>query len=217
MPKQITTTVYTLDELKELGDDNAVEAAREWVREGQCTDRHWYAYTLELWKDALARIGFENADIEFSGFGRGDEADFSARVNVEKLVAFFAAEIEPSDRITGDPEDFRPWVVSKLGGKRTTDKYRRLALVADHLIVKVGRTYSHYNQFTTEQPYRNAPAINRLLDDLQEDGEELRKQLCDAIYKSLEADYESEMSDETVDEVAEANEYTFTKTGKRYG
>ena len=41
--------------------------------------------------------------------------------------------------------------------------------------------------------------------------------LCRAFYDQLEAEYNYTLSEEYIKEGMEANEYTFTKDGKRFG
>jgi len=83
MPKTITkeVTLYTFKELVDLEKvgtlKRACERARAWLQEGQ-TDHDWWDHTYDTWKSALAQIGFDNADISFSGFwSQGDGASFT--------------------------------------------------------------------------------------------------------------------------------------------
>src|SRR5258708_6719855 len=99
MPRAITKTVYTFRELLVLRKEGkttekAVHKAKDWLIEGQ-TDHDWWRYLHELWKKALDQIGFEHAEIAFSGFwSQGDGASFTASVNVTRLATFVGTNHE---------------------------------------------------------------------------------------------------------------------------
>jgi hypothetical protein len=238
MPKRITKTVYTFRELLAKGDTGAIDRARDWLREGQ-TDYNWWEYIYELWVAALDQIGFENAQIEFSGFwSQGDGASFTARVDLEKLIAFLAEPPEARETIAGNPEDFRPYIVGKCNGVRGNPKFAKLLKLVDYFDATVQRTghhYSHENtcRFTADlrdrgewwPPKRTqadmaigkAPRVRAIFDDFCKAAEELRYDLCRAIYADLEDEHEYLTSDEALAETAEANEYHFTADGEREG
>jgi hypothetical protein len=252
MPKNITKTVYTFAELLAGEKDpespitsRAVEKARQWLREGQ-TDHEWWDFVYDTWKEALSQIGFENADIHFSGFAcQGDGASFTANVDLDKLIAFLADDIKASESVgyDGKDEDFRPWIVHKIGGKVTKPKYQRLLIdcvrnaVEDCRVERLhyggssvheqtcnftfsltlGGEYTSDNGGTWNTDY---PHLEKLANDFRTDAEELRRDLCRAIYKSLEEEYDYLTSDEAIAETAEtaeSNEYTFDEDGEREG
>ena len=243
MPKTITKTIYTFKELLALHKEGkipqkAVERAKSWLQEA-ATDFNWYSDVLGIWKEALAQIGFEDAEISFSGFWcQGNGASFTASVDLEKLVAFLADTIEAKDRI--ESKDFRPYIVHLIGGKPTNPKYRRLLLIQDHIQdVAVERTSHHYShertcRFTAwlndDGHYEdtdkisgkrtwvsNVPKFRGLFNSFVQDAESLRLALCKAIYEMLEADYWDRISDEQLLDFAEANDYTFEDSGRREG
>jgi hypothetical protein len=232
VPKNITKTVYTFKELLDLNKEGtvvreAVERARTWLGEA-ATDFGWYSGVKELWKQALDQIGFQKAEIAFSGFwSQGDGASFTANVNIDKLVAFLADAIEPQDRIevVEGKEQFLPYVVHHLGKKPTNPKYRRLLAVREHIQdVAVERTSHHYSHERTCRftAYLNddghyATRVRSLFNSFVEDVERLRLSLCQAIYGMLEDDYWDRTSDEQLLDFAHANDYTFEASGRREG
>ncbi len=228
MPREITKTVYTYQELLDLhktgkATGQAVEKAKQWLRDGN-TDGEWYEYAYQTWGEALEQIGFTDAKISFSGFwSQGDGASFTAGIDIEKLVDFLATEIKPKDCIEGSPEDFRPWIVFQCSGKPTDAKYRRLARIGEHLDEsKVERTSSHYSHERTCRVSltiyrRRCPAVEKLLEEFDKDAESLRLSLSQAIYRYLESEYDSLTSDESLLEFANGNGYTFTIDGSREG
>jgi hypothetical protein len=230
MPREITKTIYTFQELLDLhkagkATSKAIENAREWLRES-ATDHDWYEFTTDCWKEALAQIGFTDAKIAFSGFwSQGDGASFTANIDIEKLANFLATEITPSKTIAGTPEDFRPWLADKAGNHKATNaKYRRLVTLGYFLYPsKVERTshnYSHERTCRVNIEFNTvgrADKVEALLNEFESDAETLRLALCRAIYKDLEEDYDSQTSDESLTEFADGNDYTFTLGGKREG
>jgi hypothetical protein len=247
MPKTITKTVYAFKELLGLNKEGkttqkAVERARSWLQEA-ATDFDWHSYVIDLWKAALDQIGFENAEIAFSGFwSQGDGASFTSTVDLEKLVAFLADTIEPKNSIevAEGKEQFLPYIVHLLGRKPTNPQYRRLLAVQDHIQdIAVERTSHHYShertcRFTAslndDGHYvdthkssdkwtwaSNTPKVRALFKSFAEDAENLRLRLSQAIYEMLEADYWDRTSDEQLLDLADANDYTFEANGRREG
>ena len=155
MPKRLTKTVYTFAELKAKqakgkATAEAVERAAQWLREGQ-TDHDWYDYTYEMWKSALAQVGFDNADISFSGFwSQGDGASFTASVDLDVLINFLAAPPAANECIDSDGnggEDFRPWLVHKCNGVQSNPKFAKLLKIVHADLIDGARVYrgdSHY-------------------------------------------------------------------------
>lgn len=239
MPKEITTTVYTYAELVERAAANpkakdALERAAQWLREATTCGDYWFEYIYEMWEKALTQIGFPDSKISFRGFcSQGDGASFTCEsVDCERLVRFLAAKIKPVDSIKGftskpdswesqEGEDFRGWIVKNIGGKRADAQFRKLLRDkwSGSFKAEVKRTSSHYVHYNTCDfcVEGSEEAIDELLNEFQTAGEELREALSKAIYKSLEDEYWYQTSDEAIKEMADANEYTFTISGKREG
>jgi len=223
MPRTITKTVYTFQELLELhaagkATEKAVQKARQWLQEAH-TDGRWYDAVYDCWKEALEQIGFCEPEISFCGFwAQGDGASFTARIDIAKLADFLATPIAPKDCI--EQEDFRPWIVHKCGRKATDAKYRRLAGIGCWLDKpEVKRTSSHYcHERTCEVSLtvygdHRCPSVDKLLRQFTNDAEALRLALCRAIYGDLEDEYEYLTSDPALLELASGNDYVFTIGG----
>lgn len=220
MSKQITKTVYTLAELlADKSRQRAAERARNTLREVNTSD-DWYDYTYDLWKAALGQIGFENADIQFSGFGsQGDGASFTASVNLVKLIEFLASDIEPNPVIDfdGKAEHFAPWVLHKLGKKPTNPAYRQLLPLIKNWDLEA-RIERHTTQYVHEKTCRFECELHggrlELVSDLNRDADNLRIALCQIIYRMLEEEYNYLTSDEALIELATANDYYFDGVGR---
>lgn len=234
--------LYTYGELVARGNQRAIDKAREKLRDW-ATDGDWYDYTQELWQNALEQIGFEDAEIRFSGFWpQGDGASFTSRVNTTKLVEFLLAGIAPSDCIPGvegGGEDFRGYIVGKLGGLPAPNPmWRHLPPLFDngYAEITVNRSSHHYVHENTcevvsslsdaghhdkkpngETDWSNwqshTPRVRKAFDTFVEAAEELRKDLCQAIYSALEDEYEYLGSDECLVDFAEGNEWYFDSGG----
>ena len=239
MARTITKTVYTFKEMIALHEQGkvskkALERVRDWLREGQA-DHQWWDYHYELWNDALDQIGFTDADIRFSGFwSQDDGASFTASVDVERLIDFLATAIKAKQRINpipnqgklhGHDEDFRPWIVYKIGHKTSmvNPTFRRLLEVRDSLdctVKRTGHRYAHENtcefqgDFSAWDEY---PRSQTIVEELFSAAESLRKDLCHAIYATLEEEYEQLVSDDSLSELSEANDYMFDERGQRDG
>lgn len=224
MPREITKTVYTYDELIALHKDGkvtdkALERAKTWLGEGN-TDHDWWDATLDGWVQALDKIGFIDADISFRGFwSQGDGASFKSGIDLEKLADFFSTEVSPDDEALG-------WIIREYH-QPTNPAYKRLRTLGYYCYpCKVARTSSQYShertcrvelEFNSAGDYDRASRVAKLLKALAEDAEAYRLILCRAIYDALEKEYEYLHGEEAIAETAEANGYTFLITGEREG
>ena len=64
---------------------------------------------------------------------------------------------------------------------------------------------------------RDSPTYQDMTADAEEAVIEALRDLARWLYRQLEREYEYLRSDEAVDETITANQYTFTKTGRRFG
>lgn len=145
--------------------------------------------------------------------------------------------IAPS--LFGHDEDFRPWLTYRVA-KPFNPRYRFLLWAQNSIYCAVKRTssqYVHWNTCTVEAELRDdgdfddsnekltgrwstgtwiskTPRIRALFDEFVVDIENLRKELCQAIYEDLKKEYEYLTSDEALIETAEANNYTFDIHGR---
>lgn len=228
--KTITKNLYTFGELIALATskpDNkslkrAVETAREWLQEGQ-TNYDWWSNIYETWISALNQIGFTDADISFSGFwSQGDGASFTCKhVDLGILVAFLHAApvAEYSIKGTETGEDFRPWLVHQVSGVIPLAA-SVMELDWDQVTASVvrKRTGGHYvHAMTCELDIDNRTDDIDRVNALADSVEQLRQDICHAIYRELETEYEWRLEDEQLIETSDSNEYTFDESGRREG
>lgn len=193
--KTIKTKVYEFDEL----DDAAKEKAREWYREG-ALDYEWWDGVFESAKTAGACLGITVDNIYFSGFSwQGDGACFVGSYAYRKgwraalRTEFGGDTLENLEAI----------------GQVLQDVQRRAFYKITASVVKASHMYSHENTVRIEcEPY----AV-----EIDDDVSAALRDFMRWTYHQLEGEYSWLNSDEQVDEAIEANEYTFTADGERFG
>jgi hypothetical protein len=194
--KTIQTQVYSFSELSAA----AKEKAREWFRNG---DSSFDAYsTIEDAKQAFATCGITIDRVLYSGFSsQGDGACFEG--------TWRAADVTPGAMREYAPKD------AEL--HRIAAEFERLAALFPLATFTVRHSgyYQHENctDFSFSFPDQNGDDA----DEAERALEEAAKDAMRWIYRQLESAYEWENADEQVDESIEANEYTFTEDGRRFG
>jgi hypothetical protein len=210
MPKTITTVVYEYGELS----PKAQEAARDWFREALAGDSSFaesvYSDAVEV-ADVLGitisttRNKPHGPAIFFSGFSsQGDGASFEGTYTYRPGALRAVKEHFPKDAklhaIAQALED-----VQKHNGKSL------------QAICKVRGNYVHSGCMDVEVYDRQYIGADEWTPGAETELTRALRRFADWIYSQLEAAYEDENSDEHVAETIEANGYTFTEKGKRFG
>lgn len=180
--RTIEVPVYTYDEFP--NKEKLLEKYRSFN-----VEHKWYDYIEAEFKEDSGKLGYEDIEINFSGFwNQGDGASFTASVDLAKWIA------------SHDPEKYKPL----------------LAEIDEGLIaVKIKRVSSHYyheNTCSVDMEYlgENEPLANELAEDIESE----RKSLSVKLYDDLNSAYDELTSDESVAESLRANEYEFMPDGK---
>ena len=228
MPTETAKTVYTFAELKllvEAGElpQSALDKARQFLDDTD--ESYWSEYAIETWTSALEQIGFSEVDIRFSGFcSQGDGASFSAKyVDSETLIDFLSTARDSSESITVDSngkEDFRGWILNRIGwtGIDFNHRWQWLSAFADTLDIRCTRGHSRYVhentcELTIDDNYGHTELVSAEIESLQQFADDFRREVSQAIYSSLEEEYEYIRSDEYIQETAEANGWKFDCSG----
>ena len=197
----IEKTLYDFEEVRE----KALEKNRYMLVDDYS---NWYDELLHDTKNKLEKTGFLNADIYFSGFhSQGDGACFDAYVDVEKLLDYLL-EIKKLDE----------------------DEVKKLKNLNDKLEIFISKNpYAyHYNHEKTrfidvEVDYNYLDDVfdtfekgDEIINRLEKIVEELRLELCIAIYKDLECEYNYLTSDEGLSEWLGDDAYWFNEDGTIY-
>ncbi len=214
MPEIIETTVYQLGELS----DAAKEKARAWYREIGF-EYDWYDSVFEDFQRIAEILGIclktrpvrlmgggtrQEPQISFTGFwSQGDGASYQAfyafRKNATREIRSYA------------PQDTRLHAIADALLATQRRNFYQLRADVSHR----GRYYHEYCMLIAVE--RNSPTWQDMTADAEDAVIEALRDLARWLYRQLERAYEYLSSDEAVDETIAANQYTFTKTGRRCG
>lgn len=214
MSKVIETTVYQLDELA----DAAMEKARDWYREGGF-DYDWYGAVYEDFQQIAEILGLrlktrsmrlngvgsrQKPCIWFRGFwSQGDGACFETFYSYRKNAPRRIREHAPQDAALHRIADALQAVQRR--------NFYQLRAEASH------RGHYYHEYCMTVSVERDSPTYQDMTADAEDTVAEALRDLARWLYRQLEREHEYLTSDEAVDEVIAANEYTFTATGRRFG
>lgn len=193
------TKVYYFEELPEESQKMAIENYYDIN-----IDYDWYDCTIECWQEKLASIGFDDAEIRFSGFwSQGDGASFNADVDFLNLLpCYIDCALEPNRK-----------------------QAKRLIALAEtgyfDGAFKIDFTHSRYvheNTMTVNMDgaYYLDCMVKNELDEIEENIWDIARGLAQGIYRELEKEYDYLTSEEVIKETLIANEYEFTLDGKIY-
>jgi len=223
MPTEITITAYKYEELEGRAKEKATSKLTEWA-----TDYEWWDSVYEQAKEDGAEKGFEIDDIRFSGFwSQGDGAHWTGRINLIKFVEAHMEEDSPwfgEDIILlelwkeGWVDRFiqihnRNYRYSHSGGMSIGD-YPDNALYGidedDDAVLNEGvmQGANVYQLSRSLNDYETR--INEWCDEALTQA----KSFADDIYKNLEKEYDHYVSEQSLIEFAEANEYLFNEQGE---
>lgn len=199
--KVIETKVYNFSELS----PSAKEKAREWYREG-AFDYDWWEFIYYDAKTIARLMGIEIDKIYFSGFwSQGDGACFEGKWRARDVKRDGVKGYAPQDT-----------------------ELHRIAVIFEELAEKFPESYfgvkhrgHYYHENCTEFSCDfGDDTENHKPDDMDTAEDTMKEAARDFmrwIYRQLEKEYDYLNADEQVDKMIEANEYTFTEDGKRFG
>src|SRR5579859_2995314 len=214
MPQIVETTVYYLEELS----DGAKNQARAWYRE-IAFDEDWYEPVYEDFERICTILGVrlktstvrlfgggtrQKPRMWFSGFSsQGDGACFEAHYSHEKGALKNIQAHAPQDA-----ELHR--IASALQAIQRRNFYQLHAET-----VHRGHYYHEYCMAISVE--RDSPTYQDMTADAEDGVTEALRDLARWLYRQLELEYEYQTSDEVVDEAIQANDYSFTESGRRFG
>jgi len=198
----ITYKVFTFNELSKEVQSKVLDKHRNWNVESI----DWWDGIYEVFYEDLEEKGFSDCKIWFSGFGsQGDGASFECKsFDIAKLIQALETRI--------DNKRFKQY-------QRFITKLNSFGLFG--VTITAGRTnYSHERsrKLTIDSSYmpHKLKRLNKLVNSLEEDLEELRLDLSRKIYKDLNSEYDYLTRDETLKESLEINGMEFLEDGKVY-
>ena len=209
MPRVMTTTVYQFSEL----DDRAKEKAREWWRECEAQDFDTgclyddfkriaeilgVTFDTRAFKTMGGKTGYE-LRIWWALHRQGAGASFDGRYQYARRCVRKLKAYAPKDEVLhGIAQDLAAVQAKHRYGlsAKVTSNGREVHELATTIEVYTG-SGDYADEATTE-------AITEAL-----------RRFMRWMYKTIDAEWDYRMSDESVDEAIEANEYEFTETGER--
>jgi len=218
MSKIIQKEVFSFKELIEMkakGTHKVRNKLIQWNTENHILTENAFEY---VWKEALNQIGFINPKLEFSGFGsQGDGASFTCEwFECKKLIEFFTTDIQPSKTIALSKRNFFPWIVEQIGSQFDPE-FSGIDFEINGKVKRNNSRYVHENSCEVELEYMHELTESQLqlFFQFETSVNELRIQLCKAIYHSLEEENDALSTDESLIDLDEANEYQWDINGNQ--
>ena len=186
--RTITKDVFKFDELSEAAKDEA----RAWYREGSDFDAD---AVIEDFKTIIGLMGFYDINVMYSGFSsQGDGACFTGRYAYAKGATQAVKEYAPLD-------------AELLRIAKSLQAAQRAAFYKLNARISHSGNYYHENSINVEtcderDEYR---ACYDLTDEV--------RHLSQWLYARLEAEYDYQNADSTVDENITCNDYEFYADG----
>lgn len=214
MPEVVETTVYTFNEL----DERARERARDWYRQASADD-DWHEFVFEDFERVCGILGMELATRSVRLYGGGTR---------QKPCIWFSGFSSQGDGACFEGSySYRKGAVREIRAYAPKDD--RLAVIADQLqriqrknlyalearITHCGRYYHEHSMAVSVE--RVSGNYQPPTSDAEDIVAEALRDLARWLYRQFKREYEYQTSDEVVEETIEANGYTFTETGRRFG
>lgn len=192
----IETKVYQFNELSESAKEKAINNLYDLN-----VDFEWWESEFGYWQEKLAEIGFIDSKIAFSGFSsQGDGASFTSYVDIDTIV--------------------NSLIYCNCDYYYETKALLKMVKLESLIKIEIKRDDSRYSHEKTcyvyYGSYFDSEFCNSQLEELIEEIENLRYNLCKEIYDSLERQYYFLTSNEAITDTIEANDYWFLENGKLY-
>lgn len=189
--------VYQFTDLTE----DAKEKARAWFREACCGDTWFAECIIDDAKEIGKLMGVDIANVYYSGFwSQGDGACFEGSYTYRKGAGKLVRDYAPVD------EELHRIVDALTAAQRRT--FYRLEASIKH-------SGHYYHEHCTRISVSRTDDVETTDDEDESISEPLRD-FMRWIYRTLEKEYEYQMSDENVDETIKLNEYEFDQDGDRF-
>lgn len=185
--------VYEFDELPADIQDKAVEE----LQYCNVEDGWWDDFMIEEWQEKLATMGYEDAEIEYSGFSsQGDGACFKAGVNA------------------------LTWFKAHKGARTELRALYRFANKGSYIKAEVSHSGRYSHAYSMDSAVELDGWGESPSDKVQLQAEQLQRwiledarELANKIYRELEQEYEYCTTRESIIETIKANEWTFNARG----
>jgi hypothetical protein len=194
--------VYSFDELSPEIQERLIEEEREILSE----EDWWHESVIEDFKDDMKEVGINDLEAEFTGFySQGDGASFTSDdIDSRKLLKSMGVK-SSYDLNMGDGESTGNKffdIISDLAEIGLSEETR---ITPDNLRISVYRTssrHSHENTVTANIDVEDEPEgwrdTNGFISKLEEETTRYIREKCKDLYRRLQKEYGSLMSEETI-------------------
>lgn len=200
------TKTIKLYEYNELPEDVKAKVLEN-ERYINVEDHFWHEYMLEEWEDKIETMGFNNPQISYTGFSsQGDGASFTCKdVDVLEFIRSQKAAKKFEMILKGIKAGA---IVVNVSVERIDHHYYHENTVrGDVEVLQNSISDKVFNNEFHNNVVSEGGALCALLT-------ETVRSLSKQIYRDLEQEYDALTTDEAIIDTIEANEYTFTITGK---
>ena len=211
--KTIKLNIYELGELDDKAKEKALTACRDLNLVAD-----WWDFTYDDFITICGLLGItvDKSKMFFDGFyAQGNGSGFNAEVDFAKLLKgiptrHWRGYAPKLDFDFGWP-DIDKRVLKLVQNGKIDMNARIISRTRDYGVVVDLGVYPAFH------PVKNYDLIYSELEDLEKWLDGIAQTLNRFLFRQLQENYEYLTSDEAVTEAIEANEYTFTKDGRRAG
>lgn len=211
----VSTTVYQYSELS----SSAKENARQWWIDSMGTE-DYAEYPVEDAGRIAELMGIEFKQRPFKTMGgqtRYEPCVFWSGFSCQGDGASFEGNFRPRDGNCERVKEYAPQDEKLHGIAQAFDEAFKLAGTTTYCSISTRGNYSHSNSMEFEFDWCDDTVSEENFEAAQKLVIEACRDFADWIYRQIEQGYEYQTSDEAIAEAMEANEYTFTEEGKRFG
>ena len=193
---------FKFSELSEKAKQVAIEQYRN---DAFYPHDEWYDSVKSDFHEILELIGFYNIDSSFSGFhSQGDGASFTAGYTYKKGCLKAIKNYAPNDK------DLHS-IVNGIISHQKDNGYK-----LECCVTRSNSIYNHSNTMRFDWSKNGDYYFDWHNNFVEDEIEQLIKDLADWYYSKLYNEYEYLMSDECIIENIESNDYDFYESGKQY-
>lgn len=222
MPTEITITAYKYSELEGRAKERAREKLTEWH-----TSHEWWDCVYDDAKEKGSEKGFDIDDIRFSGFwSQGDGAHWTGRIHLGDFIKCNLDERSPwygEDVILLELID-DGWIDRYISVENRNFRYCHSngMQLGDHPSNALDNLDDDDNAVLAQGVMAGANVVQlrnsfdweQRLNEWCDEAKQQARDFADEIYKQLEQEYDSLVTDEALSDFADANEYLFDEEGR---
>lgn len=199
--KQVIIKTFKFDELSEQSKQTAIDQ----YRESDHLDYEWFDYSKSDFHSILEMIGFTSINSGFSGFCcQGDGANFTANYSYKSGCLKAIKQYAQND---SKLHDIVQGIVSHM---------KDYGYKLECHITRFNTRYEHSNTMSFDWTMQSGEYVSWKNDFVENEINQLFRDLADWYYRQLEREYDYLNSDECISELLESNEYDYLESGKQY-